>query len=135
MVVNGVFDRFPKLKIIIGHMGEKIPIDLWRINHWLEDVHRPRGTNKAKLGIRDYFARNIWVTTSGDFDNNVMKYVISEIGADRMMFSIDYPYETFELACGWFDKVRAEDIGITEEQLESISRGKAIEVCKIKGLN
>lgn len=37
MIVNGVFDRHPKLKIIVGHLGEHIPFDLWRINHWLED--------------------------------------------------------------------------------------------------
>lgn len=37
MIVNGVFDRHPKLKIIVGHLGEHIPFDMWRINHWLED--------------------------------------------------------------------------------------------------
>ena len=37
MIVNGVFDRHPKLKVIIGHLGEHIPFDMWRINHWIED--------------------------------------------------------------------------------------------------
>lgn len=60
MIVNGVFDRHPKLKIIIGHLGEHLPFDMWRINHWLEDVHRKRGGTKQQLTIRDYFARNIW---------------------------------------------------------------------------
>lgn len=87
MIVNGVFDRHPKLKVIIGehtvlpefvrkaahasslvspvlagHMGEKIPIDLWRIDHWLNDVHKPRGATKMQRRVREYFARNIWVS-------------------------------------------------------------------------
>nr|CRX79028.1 hypothetical protein [Leucosporidium scottii] len=132
MIVNGVFDRFPKLKVIIGHMGEKIPIDLWRIDHWLNDVHKPRGATKMQLRVREYFARNIWVTTSGDFNTNVLKYVASEIGADRIMFSVDYPYETFELACEWFDGIEAKEAGFTEEQMQSIARGKAIEVLNLK---
>jgi 2,3-dihydroxybenzoate decarboxylase len=65
MITNGVFDRFPKLKIIIGHMGEHIPFDMWRINHWFEDTQKPRGM-VAKKTIRDYFAENIWITTSGN---------------------------------------------------------------------
>jgi 2,3-dihydroxybenzoate decarboxylase len=42
-----------------------------------------------ELGVRDYFARNIWLTTSGDFNTNVLKYVASEVGVDRIMFSVD----------------------------------------------
>jgi len=71
-------------------MGEKILVDLWRINHWLEDVHKPRGTVQMKRTIREYFATNIRVTTSGDFSTNVLKYVISEIGVDCIMFSADH---------------------------------------------
>jgi 2,3-dihydroxybenzoate decarboxylase len=97
------------LAILKREQGEKLPIDLWRINHWLEDIHKPRGIThmvsktKFKLGnstefnlptvqkrtIREYFATNIWVTTSGNFSTNVLNYVISEIGADRIMFSAD----------------------------------------------
>jgi 2,3-dihydroxybenzoate decarboxylase len=109
-----------------------------------------------QLRVREYFARNIWVTTSGsslvrslpslaplltrislspstgDFNTNVLKYVASEIGADRIMFSVDYPYETFELACEWFDGIDAKEAGFTEEQMQSIARGKAIEVLNLK---
>lgn len=118
-------------------------------------VHKPRGATKMKLRVREYFARNIWVTTSGsslvfspcfrsstyahslsfptgDFNTNVLKYVASEIGVDRIMFSVDYPYETFELACEWFDGIDAKEAGFTEEQMQSIARGKAIEVLNLK---
>lgn len=69
---------------------------------------------------------------NSDFNTNVLKYVISEIGVDRLMFSVDYPYETFELACNWFDGLTAEEVGITEEELLSVARNKAIEVCGLK---
>lgn len=107
LISNGVFDRFPKLKIIIGHQGEHIPFDFWRINHWFEDVKRPianeEGRVMAKKTIYDYFKQNIWVTTSGHFSTATLKYVVNEIGADRVLFSVDYPYETIENGCGWWD--------------------------------
>ncbi|KAJ7136708.1 hypothetical protein C8R44DRAFT_868833 [Mycena epipterygia] len=131
MIVNGVFDRHPTLKIIIGHMGEKLPIDLWRMSHWLEDVHKPRGAVKMQRTLREYFASNIWVTTSGDFDTNVLKYVVSELGVNRVMFSVDYPYETFERACGWFDTIEP-DAQLSEADLKSIAREKAMEVLKLR---
>ncbi|KAM0749620.1 amidohydrolase 2 [Meredithblackwellia eburnea MCA 4105] len=131
LIVNGVFDRHPKLKVIVGHMGEKIPIDLWRINHWLEDVHKPRGSTKMQRKLREYFADNIYLTTSGDFDTKVLKYVISEVGVDRMMFCLDYPYEAFELGCPWFDGIKP-DSDLTQEDLNSIGRNKAIDVFKLK---
>ncbi|EXJ66478.1 2,3-dihydroxybenzoate decarboxylase [Cladophialophora psammophila CBS 110553] len=55
MVTNGIFDRHMELKIIIGHLGGHIPFDLWRINHWFEDVTKPLGLG-CKKTIRDYFA-------------------------------------------------------------------------------
>lgn len=63
LITNGVFDRFPKLKIIIGHLGEHIPFDLWRINHWLRDVEAPLAASKGdvmcKQSIYHYFKTNI----------------------------------------------------------------------------
>ncbi|PWY98633.1 amidohydrolase 2 [Testicularia cyperi] len=122
MVVNGVFDRHPKLKIIVGHLGEHIPFDLWRINHWLEDVHKPRGAVSMKKTIRDYFNENIWVTTSGHFSTPTLKYVQQEIGIDRILFSIDYPYEKFETACDWFRTLEGD---MSTSDLEKLSHKTA----------
>jgi len=61
-----------------------------------------------KKTIRDYFAENIWVTTSGHFSTLTLKYVRDEIGIDRILFSIDYPYEKFEDACDWFKTLDGE---------------------------
>jgi 2,3-dihydroxybenzoate decarboxylase len=63
----------------------------------------------CKKTIRDYFAQNIWITTSGHFSTPTLKYCIEEIGADRILFSIDYPFESFGDACPWFDDLDLDD--------------------------
>lgn len=70
-----------------------------------------------KKTIRDYFAQNIWVTTSGHFSTPTLEYVCKEIGVDRVLFSIDYPYEKFEDGCDWF---RSLDGQLSEEDLVKI---------------
>lgn len=110
MVTNGVFDRHPKLQVIIGHLGEHIPFDMWRINHWFEDVKKPLGLAKTcKKTIREYFAQNIWITTSGHFSTPTLDLCLTEVGADRILFSIDYPFENFHDACTWFDATELND--------------------------
>ncbi|PLB55827.1 amidohydrolase 2 [Aspergillus steynii IBT 23096] len=110
LITNGVFDRFPNLKIIVGHLGEHIPFDFWRINHWLEDVERPlaqkAGDPMSQRDIYYYFKKNIWVTTSGHFSTPTLKYVCDYLGPERILFSVDYPYETIENGCGWWDGER-----------------------------
>nr|7WMB_A Chain A, Amidohydrolase 2 [Aspergillus oryzae]7WMB_B Chain B, Amidohydrolase 2 [Aspergillus oryzae] len=104
MVTNGVFDRHPKLQIIMGHLGEHVPFDMWRINHWFEDRKKLLGlAETCKKTIRDYFAENIWITTSGHFSTTTLNFCMAEVGSDRILFSIDYPFETFSDACEWFD--------------------------------
>lgn len=120
MATNGVFDRFPKVQVILGHLGEHIPFDLWRINHWFEDVKKPLGLD-CKKTIRDYFAQNIWITTSGHFSTPTLEYCIKEIGAERIMFSIDYPFEFFEDACPWWDSVKLD----SEKTVKMIGRDNA----------
>ncbi|KAG5939764.1 hypothetical protein E4U53_007738 [Claviceps sorghi] len=104
MVTNGVFDRHPTLQVVLGHLGEHIPFDLWRINHWFEDVKKPLGL-RCQRTIREYFARNLWITTSGHFSTTTLQFCMAEVGADRILFSIDYPFERFADACRWFDDV------------------------------
>lgn len=111
MVTNGVFDRHPKLQIILGHLGEHLPFDLWRINHWFEDIKKPLGLSKTcKKTIREYFAQNIWITTSGHFSSAALSLCLTEVGASRVLFSIDYPFESFSDACNWFDDVELNDV-------------------------
>lgn len=108
MVTNGVFDRHPKLQIILGHLGEHIPFDMWRINHWFEDRKKLLGLD-CKKTIREYFNENIYITTSGHFSTNTLNFCLSEVGVDRVLFSVDYPFETFDDACGWFDNAEMNE--------------------------
>ncbi|KAJ5812421.1 2-3-dihydroxybenzoate decarboxylase [Penicillium riverlandense] len=111
MVTNGVFDRHPKLQIILGHLGEHIPFDMWRINHWFEDRKKMLGLQETcKKTIREYFAQNLWITTSGHFSTTTLNFCMAEVGADRILFSIDYPFETFEDGCDWFDGAELNEI-------------------------
>lgn len=104
MVTNGVFDRHPKAQVILGHLGEHIPFDMWRINHWFEDVKKKLTPGlECKKTIREYFNENFWITTSGHFSTNTLNFVKTEVSADRLLFSVDYPFEKFEDGCTWFD--------------------------------
>ncbi|EHK22112.1 uncharacterized protein TRIVIDRAFT_230741 [Trichoderma virens Gv29-8] len=121
LITNGVFDRHPKAKLLVGHLGEHLPFDFWRTNHWLEDVERPlassRGDTMSQKPLLHYFKNNIWVTTSGHFSTQTVKYVADYLGPERIIFSIDTPYETVQNGAGWFDgdeKALAEALGGAE---------------------
>jgi 2,3-dihydroxybenzoate decarboxylase len=104
LISNGVFDRFPGVQLILGHMGERLPFDFDRINRWFEKVEKPRGMElKCKKTIQEYFRQNIWLTTSGQFSTIVLQFCMSLVGADRILYSVDYPYELYTDAADWFD--------------------------------
>jgi gamma-resorcylate decarboxylase len=95
----GLFDEHPKLQIVLGHLGERIPYDLWRLDHRLAKVpNRP-----VKRTMRDYLRNNFHITTSGNFCTPSLLHVIGTLGADRVMFAVDYPFEDQAEASAWFD--------------------------------
>ena len=87
LIVSGLFDRFPELQIIIGHMGEGVPYALARSNKLLTGVAR-----HLKLSVAEYFHRNVHVTTSGYFTLPPFRCAYDVVGIDRLMFSVDYPF-------------------------------------------
>lgn len=91
LIFGGILDRFPKLQIVIGHMGEALPFWLWR----LDFMGKPgaRAGRKNQLRPSEYFQRNITITTSGVEDPLALKFCIDKIGVDRIMWAIDYPYQ------------------------------------------
>src|SRR5271170_1884082 len=98
LVSSGVFDRYPQLKIIVGHMGELIPFSLRRINaaltlgNWL--LKEQRGMQKSLLY---YMRANVFITTSGFFDQAALNCAIAELGIDNILFSVDDPFgDNFE---------------------------------------
>ena len=102
LIGSGLFDELPRLNIILGHLGEGLPFYLWRIdnrNNWMKAPHK----YAARKPVADYFRANFHVTTSGHFSTAALIDTIAEIGADRVMFSVDYPFEDFSDAADWFD--------------------------------
>jgi predicted TIM-barrel fold metal-dependent hydrolase len=101
LVVAGVFDRFPKLKIIIGHMGENIPFALPRLDSIMSrrDVgwSFSRTLDTAPVAhlhrmVAEYFRENIYITTSGFFTHLPLLVTMQVVGSDHVLFSIDYPF-------------------------------------------
>ena len=87
MTVSGVFDTYPKLKILLGHLGETLPFLVWRIDQALA---RPGAAKQ--LSFRDVFCKNFWITTSGNFSNPALLCCIQELGIDRILFAVDWPF-------------------------------------------
>jgi len=87
LVVAGVFDRHPALKLIIGHCGEMIPFMLARIDQMM-----PPAVSGLAFPVSSYVRRHLWVTTSGMFSLPPALCALSVLGVDRMLFSVDYPF-------------------------------------------
>jgi predicted TIM-barrel fold metal-dependent hydrolase len=88
LVMAGVFDRHPGLRLVIGHCGEMIPFMLARI----DDMMPPPAATGLASPPSEYFLRNVWVTTSGMFSLPPVLCTISVLGAERVLFSVDYPF-------------------------------------------
>ena len=87
LILAGIFDRFPKLKIIIGHMGEGLPFFMAR-----SDAVLGAGAKHVKQRVADYFHRHFYITTSGFFTVPPFLCALEIVGADRLLFSVDYPF-------------------------------------------
>ncbi|KAF5594016.1 2 3-dihydroxybenzoate decarboxylase [Fusarium subglutinans] len=84
---SGVFDRFPGAKIVAGHLGENIPLNLWRASHWYNKPSK-KATRPSKEDYSYYFKHNVYITTSGNFFTPGLKLCIETIGLERCMYSI-----------------------------------------------
>lgn len=100
ILVGGVFDRFPKAKMILGHNGETIPFAAWRLQHWME--FNP-GNDRPKKRIQDYLRDNVYTTISGDWSVPALLCTMQVMGTDRMLFSVDYPFENMDEASEFLD--------------------------------
>ena len=100
MVLSGVFDEHPRLQMILGHMGETLPFLLWRI-----DMALSRVENARTRSFREIFEAHFHITTSGNFSNPALLCAVQEIGIDRIMFSVDYPFVENPAGTGWIDRI------------------------------
>ena len=127
LMASGLFDRHPKLQIILGHMGEGLPCGLWRIDNRNAWVKAPK-TYPAKKTFGEYFQNNFHVTTSGNFRTQTLIDAMLEIGADRILFSTDWPFENVDHAAHWFDAA-----SISEADRLKIGRTNAEKLFKLGG--
>ena len=104
LVFGGTFDRFPKAKLILGHLGETLPYLLWRF-----DSRAKLYNVKLAKPPSQYIKDNIVVTVSGVFAAEPLRCAVDALGRDRVMFAADYPFEDAVEAGHWMDTVPVEE--------------------------
>jgi gamma-resorcylate decarboxylase len=122
---SGLFDANPRVTVILGHMGEGLPYNLWRIDHrnaWVKAPPR----YKAKKTIATYFHANFFITTSGNFRTQALIDAMLEMGTDRILFSIDWPFENIDHAADWLDAA-----SISDSDRIKIGRTNAVRLFKL----
>jgi predicted TIM-barrel fold metal-dependent hydrolase len=125
LIFSGVLDRFPKLQIIIGHMGEALPFWLWRLDFM--GAPGARAGRKNALKPSEYFQRNISITTSGVEDPLALRFCIDKIGIDRIMWAIDYPFQPTAPAVSFI-----ESASLSDTERAKIAHGNAERIFKIR---
>ena len=102
IMMGGTFDRFPAARMILGHMGESIPLYTARIDCRLKKPMANKGLGLPKLS--DYLRRNVLITTSGVCSDAALVHAMDTMhGSDNILFSVDYPYETNQEAAEWIN--------------------------------
>jgi predicted TIM-barrel fold metal-dependent hydrolase len=123
LIYSGLLDRFPTLTIVLGHLGETLPYFSWRIQHCFE--YNP-SDKRVKRRLQDYLCDNFYVSTSGIFNDQALINAILTIGADRILFAADYPYEAMEPAARWLERAP-----ISETDRRKIAAGNARRVFRM----
>jgi gamma-resorcylate decarboxylase len=103
LMLSGIFDAYPKVQIILGHLGEGLPYILPRLQHRLDEQFEGVRGAKARKRVSFYFANHFWLTTSGHYHTKPFLEAVEQVGEDRVLFSVDYPYEQMSAAARWFD--------------------------------
>ncbi len=120
LVLSRVFEKHDNLQIILGHMGETLPFLLWRINQALS---RP---GHEEMSFREQFSRHFHVTTSGNFSTPALMCTMTELGMDRIMFAVDWPFVANKPAMDW-----VETLQISREDKVKLLSGNAKKLLKI----
>jgi len=123
LLFGGVFDRHPAAKVILGHMGEFLPFQRWRLDSRFTAY--PFGIELARKPS-EYIGSNLVITTSGVCSHPTLVGAVGEIGADAVLFSVDYPYESTEAAAQFIDTAP-----LPADQLEAICAGNARRLLKL----
>lgn len=127
LLYSGIFDKYPRLKIVLGHLGEGLIFWIYRVDFsfkklWMKEEIRP----KIKKAPSEYLRNNFYVCNSGMYSVPAFLSVLLELGADHMMFGTDYPYENSEEAAGFIERVP-----ISSPDREKIQHSVAEKIFKI----
>lgn len=121
LVLAGVFDRFPRLQIIIGHMGETLPFMLARADQVLRGrTALDPASLRTELSLAEYIHRNFHITTSGFFTNPPLQCAIETIGIERILFAVDHPFSDGAEARRFLDQAP-----ISDDERKQIAHGNA----------
>jgi uncharacterized protein len=121
LILTGVFDRFPKLKIIIGHMGENLPFSIVRA-----EMVMGRIASDLKRSIGECFRENFYLTTSGYFSAPPFLCMKQVVGIDHSLFSVDYPFSTNEVGRKFLDS-----LALSADEMEKFAHGNADKLLKL----
>ncbi|HEY3111802.1 MAG TPA: amidohydrolase family protein, partial [Chloroflexota bacterium] len=102
LILSGVFDAYPRLNVVLGHLGESLPFAVDRVDEALN-----RGSRK--IAFRDTFRQRFHVTTSGFFSTPALLCALLQLGVDRILFSVDYPFVENRPAVAWMQTVPLSD--------------------------
>ncbi|NVO15879.1 MAG: amidohydrolase [Rhodoplanes sp.] len=95
LILSGAFDAYPGLQVVLGHLGETLPFLLWRIE---SSLARP---GQKRIAFREIFSHNISVTTSGFFSTPALMCCVMELGVERILFAVDWPFVDNRPAVDW----------------------------------
>lgn len=127
LIMSGTFDRFPKLKIVLGHMGEGLPFWLQRIdNRYLLEL-KIGATDKLARMPSQYFLDNFVITTAGVTSMPALRLSLDVLGVERILFAADFPYEDDAEAVRFMDNA-----AVTEAERKQIYETNAQRVFKLK---
>ena len=126
LMLSGVLDRFPRLRIVLGHMGEALPFWLWRLDYMASPGSRSDLRNQLKAS--EYLRRNFAITTSGLEDPLVLRLCVDKIGIDNVMWAIDYPYQPSAPAVAFL-----ESAPLATADLQRVAHANAERIFRIPG--
>lgn len=126
LMCSGLFDEFPKLQYILGHLGEMLPFTIFRTQ---SRIAREKRGIPAKRPLYEYMKDNMYFTTSGQFRTQALWDTIMEFSASKILFATDFPFEEVGAACEWFDNCT-----LSETDRHAIGRQNSIDLFKLKNL-
>jgi len=110
LIVSGTFDKYPGLKLIIGHMGEMLPMMMARC----DNMFRPGDAGNNQRSISQTLKDQVYITTSGIFTVPPLLAAIATFGIDKIMFSVDYPFSPNEAGKKFLDNLPLDVDGIAQ---------------------